>query len=572
MTGRIIANRLLEADEDFNISGEIERLTSSPYPNIELESEGNHWNVYKKNAAPGPGNPPLSFIGEIYYDDMTDAPPEAHPHWDKLRWMAIAGFRKSEMKPCQSFDQALQFILAVNAAKTARPVGEAVNPDDPAMNIEKFSKERSVPVEMEVFNDLGRRFRVQIVWDKPAGGTAYDAEGNEVPEKLQPTVEFYDMTHARNPDYANTSIAKNGQFVSSYYAATLMERPHGGLDLMGHEPVWKIDASAMDKVRAWIKSEVEGRGYKLVNDEADGISFGMRYEGLDPDDPELYIHPEKFTQQPSYEKIEGALRRMLAPYYSQVRISRRPGIFADREMIQRNVPGEPEGTEHRIIFQDGWNWTIHCKRDTPLPLPKTAVNYHGQPLDTAVMWRQQVKQWFWDWARESGLYLFNFEIYGRLRKDPTFQFQTARLGPLKEGLDDPEQFLAHHVKTVDWDHDLREALWKFHPYGVGYEVIGFPRGAYIVATTCFEPDKDDFARRFRDYAVNWLKENRIMPLKFAKLYTFPHANRPKDYPQWSVIAAINVPWADKDLPEHAPTVDIGEPGVPTGGQDAPNPA
>ena len=207
----MIANRLLEADEDFNVHGEIERLTSSPHPGIELESEGNHWNVYKKNANPGPDVPPLGFIGEIYYDDMTDAPvdvmtPEAREYWNTHRWIAIAGFRESETTPCASFDEALNFILAINAAKTARPVGESEDPDDPEMYVQKFAKERGVPVEMEIFNDLGRRFRVQIVWDKAAGGTAYDAEGNEVPEKYQPIVEFYDMTHARDPEYSNSSI------------------------------------------------------------------------------------------------------------------------------------------------------------------------------------------------------------------------------------------------------------------------------------------------------------------------------------------------------------------------------
>lgn len=560
MTARILANRLLEADEDFNVSGEIERLTGSPYPNIELESEGNHWNVYKKNANPGPGIPPLGFIGEIYYDDMTDAPPEAHPHWDEFRWMSIAGFRESEMKPCRSFKEALDFIIAVNVVKTARPVGEAEEPDPdaPEAYIEKFAQERSVPAETKFTSANGRKWIVRIVWDEAAGGTSYDEEGNVVPHKPAPIVKFYDVTSGKP------------QFVSSYFAATLVDRQeHTGLDLVGHEPVWKIDWRTMDMLIPWVKQQVESRGYKLVKDEVDGVSFGYQYEGLDPDDPELYTHPERYTQQPSDEKIEGELRRMLAPYYTRVSINKRPGLFASRELIQRNVPGEPEGAEHRIPFKDGWVWTIHCNRDTPLPLPPTRP-YVGHRGPDPNSWRNQVESWFEKWAKDAGLYLFNFEIYGRLRKDPTFQFQTARIGPLKEAAeDDPEQFFAHHVKTVDWDRDLAEALWKFHPYGVGYNVIGFPRGAYIAATTYFEPDKDDFARRFRDYAINWLKENRIMPLKFAKLYTFPHANRPKDYPQWSVIAAINVPWADKDLPEHAPTVNIGEPSVPAGGGNPP---
>jgi hypothetical protein len=563
----MIANRLLEADEDFNVHGEIERLTSSPHPGIELESEGNHWNVYKK------GNPP-GFIGEIYYDDMTDAPvdvmtPEARQYWDTHRWIAIAGFRESETTPCASFDEALNFILAINAAKTARPVGESEDPDDPEAFIQKFSKERSVPVEMEVFNDLGRRFRVQIVWDKPAGGTAYDEEGNEVPEKLQPIVEFYDMTHARNPDYANTSIAKKGQFVSSYYAATLMERPTGGINLVGHEPAWQIDARAMDKVRAWIKSEVEGRGYKLVNDEAGGISFGMRYEALDPDDPELYVRPWQYTKQPSDEKIEGELRRMLAPYYTRVSISKRPGLFSDRELIQRNVPGEAE-KEHRIPFTDSFVWTIHCNRETPLPLPPTRP-YVGHRGPDPNSWRNQVESWFEKWAKDSGLYLFNFEIYGRLRKDPTFQFQTARIGPLKENVEDdpsPEAMLAHYAATTDWTPDLYNALWQFHPYGVGYEVLDLKRAAYVVARTYFPPDEKDFAQRLRQFVQDWFEQKRIFPVKFVKLYSFKHVNRGGLSDEWSTIAAVNIPWPDTglaeyDLPEiQASSVEAGKSPLP----------
>lgn len=543
MTARILANRLLEADEDFNVFGEIERLTGSPYPNIELESEGNHWNVYKKNANPGPNMPPLGFIGEIYYDDMTDAPPEAHPQWDEFRWMSIAGFRESEMKPCRSFKEALDFIIAVNVAKTARPMGEAeeLDPDDPSAYIEKFAQERSVPAETKFTSANGRKWIVRIVWDEAAGGTSYDEEGNVVPHKPAPIVKFYDVTSGK------------AQFVSSYFAATLVDRQeHTGLDLVGYEPVWKIDWRTMDLLIPWVKQEVESRGYKLVKDEADGISFGSQYEGLDPDDPELYTHPERYTQQPSDEKIEGELRRMLAPYYTRVSINKRPGLFASRELIQRNVPGEPEGSEHRIPFKDGWVWTIHCNRDTPLPLPPTRP-YVGHRGPDPNSWRNQVESWFEKWAKDAGLYLFNFEIYGRLRKDPTFQFQTARIGPLKEAADDDpsaEAMLAHYAATTDWTPDLYNALWSFHPYGVGYEVLDLKRAAYVVARTYFPPEKDDFAQRLRQFVQNWFEQKRIFPVKFVKLYSFKHAQQTGGYEQWSTIAAVNIPWPDTGLAEY----------------------
>ena len=549
MTGRILANRLLEADEDANVSGEIERLTSSPYANIELESEGNHWNVYKKNANPGPDAPPLGFIGEIYYDDMTSAPPDAHPQWNELRWTAVAGFREAETECCRSFREALDFIVAVNTAKTARPVGEAADPDDPGLNIEQFARTRSKPVARYVTNHEGREFKVRIVWDKATGSTT------------EPVVEFYDMTRADDPQ--PPALKGKGQFVSSYYASSLVDRaPDTGLDLQGGVPEWQIDWRTMNDVAAWLKQEVETRGYRLKDN-----LYGKTYEGLDPDDPELYAHPERYTQQPSHEKIEGMLRRMLAPYYTRVNINRRPGLFAGREMIQRNVPGEPADAEHHTAFQDGWVWTIHCDRDTPLPLPARTFTDHMAYLSAdRIDWRAQVKSWFDRWAGQCGLHLFSFKIYGRLRKDPTFQFETARIGTLKESEDDPspETMLAHYAATTDWTTDLHNDLWKFHPYGVGYDIIDLKRAVFVIARTYFPPEKDDYGQRFRRFIQDWFEQKRIFPVQFVNLYSSKHSQRTGGYDQWSVIAAVNLPWPF--TPPDA-LIEPREPGASVGGNN-----
>jgi hypothetical protein len=547
VTAQTIANRLLEAEpDDLDPSAEVARMTTSQHPGITIDLEGSHWNVYKQWRGS------QHFIGEIHYVDMANAPvevmsPEARAHHEAHRWVSIAGFRDNETQECKTFDQAVQWIITVNAAKTAlplgRPVAEAVDPDDPIANVERFAQERSVPAETEITNLEGRRFRVQIVWDEAAGGTSYNAAGEPETEKLQPIVQFFDMTHANDPKYR--SFKDKGQFVSSYYASTLVDRqPNMGLDLYGGEPVWQIDGRSMDMVINWVKEQVESRGYKLKDD-----LFGKTYEGLDPDDPELYAHPEKFTAQPSDEKIEGAIRRMLAPYYTRVTISKRPGMFANREMTQHNIPGQP-GVVNRLPFTDSFIWTIHCNRDTPLPLSLVNRALRGYDLD----WRQEVKHWFEKWASHAGLNLIKFEIYGRLRKDPTFQLETARLGPLKESEDPtPEQIIAHYTATTGWSTDLYNDLWKFHPYGVGYEVLDIKRGAYIVAQTYFPPEKDNFALRFKEFVQNWFEQKRIFPVKFVKLYSFKHARGE----QWSTIATINVPWADPSLSEYTPPVEPG---------------
>lgn len=77
-------------------------------------------------------------------------------------------------------------------------------------------------------------------------GRSLDLEGDGL------TVEFYDTR------YNHTRF---GQFVSRYAVSTILSDPRGGLDLMGYEPSWKIDATAMTVVRAWLTLQSErGQG------------------------------------------------------------------------------------------------------------------------------------------------------------------------------------------------------------------------------------------------------------------------------------------------------------------------
>lgn len=95
----------------------------------------------------------------------------------------------------------------------------------------------------EITNDQGRRFTVRIV----EKGQRYGLNDCLVHDRLMPLVEFYDLTHT------GAGFGPLGQFVSRYYADTLLAREGSqGLDLCGHEPVWKLDAASFREARMWV--------------------------------------------------------------------------------------------------------------------------------------------------------------------------------------------------------------------------------------------------------------------------------------------------------------------------------
>jgi len=98
---------------------------------------------------------------------------------------------------------------------------------------------------LSIVNDRGRAFTVTI-GDRNHFRPVNFADGlpgNNI-------VAFYDATHAG--DLTRPTFQPHGQFVADYYAEDLLERA-GGLDLRGHEPLWKVDASAMLLVRDWVR-------------------------------------------------------------------------------------------------------------------------------------------------------------------------------------------------------------------------------------------------------------------------------------------------------------------------------
>lgn len=538
MTARTIANQLLESDEDFDVSGEIARLTHIPSTDYDIESEGNHWNVYKKRATPShqaSNNTPMGrdglhdFIGEITYDDMADMPkstmtPEQIAHWDKHRWLAVAGFRENEQKYCTSFDEAFQFIVKTRTAKTTPPIQKKLD------RVELDQLYSDVCQELFDTRDTGSLSDEDY--------RALDVEVNRRRERLRRPQEALD------PDTPENYLPH----VSSGIARRRQQRERAKIDHWLRDTTEPFDQFTWDGNELIIYLD----GKEVERYDYDTVRSQILRESDDPDDPMPYVKPEQFTGQPSEEKIEGSLRRMLSPYYPDVRINKRPGLFHElRGRVGSSI-------------KDSYIWTIHCNRTDPLPLPKGISMYHGMRMQTSVDWRTQVKQWFLDWAQQHNLGIYNFEIHGRLRKDPTFQFHTARLGPLKESEDDdvltPEQYLAHYVDKMDVSNEIVIALWNWHPYGVSYNAVITPRFGFVFANLYFPPEKDDFYRRFEEFVTNWIKERKLFPVTSTKL-TGGQNVKDISYPRWHLALSINSEWPE-GTPPYVPTpVEVGKPAV-----------
>lgn len=88
-----------------------------------------------------------------------------------------------------------------------------------------------------VVNDSGRAFNVRAV----RVGDRYGLGDKLIHSSaLGPMIEFYDATYENDPRFT----LGRGQFVARYYVSTLATHdPSVGLDLLGHVPEWKINAT-----------------------------------------------------------------------------------------------------------------------------------------------------------------------------------------------------------------------------------------------------------------------------------------------------------------------------------------
>jgi len=127
----------------------------------------------------------------------------------------------------------------------------------------------------------------------------------------------------------------------------------------------------------------------------------------------------------------------------------------------------------------------------------------------------------------------------------------------------PEQIISDIVQKVDWQKDLEQDLWSFHPYGVTYMVVAAPNLAFVLANCYFPPEKDNFAGRLRDFVVDWLTKRRILVVKSSKLYTFKHVGAsPQEqkhmlnYPRWTAGVSVNSDWPSDVTSYDSPTVEV----------------
>lgn len=85
------------------------------------------------------------------------------------------------------------------------------------------------------------KFNVRVV----NKGDKYGRDFCLTHDESKPLVEFYDSR------YPHTEF---GQFVSRYYAETLLSGEDDGLCLDGGVPAWTVSKEDMDTVREWLKA------------------------------------------------------------------------------------------------------------------------------------------------------------------------------------------------------------------------------------------------------------------------------------------------------------------------------
>jgi len=90
-------------------------------------------------------------------------------------------------------------------------------------------------------------FNVRVVF----AGDSYGRDHWAVHREPEPLVEFYDAR--QDP----TQFGPRGQFVSRYYAHTLLQREYPqGLCLDGDVPQWSVSTTGMRLVKAWLSTEI----------------------------------------------------------------------------------------------------------------------------------------------------------------------------------------------------------------------------------------------------------------------------------------------------------------------------
>lgn len=107
-------------------------------------------------------------------------------------------------------------------------------------------------------------------------GEKYGLEDCLTHKERKPLVEFYDYRHRNDKEW------KRGQFVSRYYAETILEHNlNFGLSLDGGVPEWTVSAESMREILAWLRQELRTDELPKLSDRLaeDNLSqYALRIE------------------------------------------------------------------------------------------------------------------------------------------------------------------------------------------------------------------------------------------------------------------------------------------------------
>lgn len=107
-------------------------------------------------------------------------------------------------------------------------------------------------------------------------GEKYGLEDCLTHKERKPLVEFYDYRHRNDKEW------KRGQFVSSYYAETILDHdPNSVLSLDGDIPEWTVSAESMQEILAWLRQELRTDELPKLSDRLaeDNLSqYALRIE------------------------------------------------------------------------------------------------------------------------------------------------------------------------------------------------------------------------------------------------------------------------------------------------------
>lgn len=107
-------------------------------------------------------------------------------------------------------------------------------------------------------------------------GEKYGLEDCFTHKERKPLVEFYDYRHRNDQEW------KRGQFVSRYYAETILEHnPNNALSLDGGIPAWTVPPVSMREILAWLLQELQADELPRLSDRLaeDNLSqYALRIE------------------------------------------------------------------------------------------------------------------------------------------------------------------------------------------------------------------------------------------------------------------------------------------------------